>query len=121
MPLPTIRTALALPLATGALMTGCTWLSGVIAHSDAHLPVPRAASQHGATKAQIVRAGGNPNSVWMVRDGIGVCYNYMLDQEDERHPYYVVFDKRGIVTHHGYATCMEADRKGLLRSVAAQK
>ncbi|WP_323121397.1 outer membrane protein assembly factor BamE domain-containing protein [Burkholderia alba] len=116
MQLPTIRTALALPFAASILMTGCSWFSVFGTFSYARLPVPKAASQPGATQAQVVKAGGNPNSVWMVRDGTGVCYNYILHRGEERRPYYVVFDKRGLVIRRGFATCMDADRKGLLRA-----
>lgn len=117
MPFPTTRTALVLPFAAGILMmSGCSWFSFLGTFSYSRLPVPKAASRAGATQEQVVKAGGNPNSVWMVRNGSGVCYNYVLHKGDERRPYYVVFDKRGVVTRYGFATCMDADRKGQLRA-----
>jgi osmotically inducible lipoprotein OsmE len=114
--LPRSSTA-ALPFAASLLLSGCSWF-GWLHHpsfSYARLPVPKAASQPGATQQKVVRAGGNPASVWMVRSGTGVCYNYLLTHGSERRPYYVVFDPRGVVTHHGFASCMDADRHGDLR------
>ncbi|WP_244118864.1 outer membrane protein assembly factor BamE [Burkholderia gladioli] len=107
----------ALPFAASLLLSGCSWF-GWLHHpsfSYAKLPVPKAASQPGATQQRVVGAGGNPASVWMVRNGTGTCYNYLLQHGNEHRPYYVVFDRHGIVTHHGFATCMEADRQGLLK------
>ncbi|ACR32104.1 outer membrane protein assembly factor BamE [Burkholderia glumae] len=107
----------ALPFAASLLLSGCSWFGW--AHqpsfSYARLPVPRAASQPGATQQKVVRAGGNPSSVWMVRNGSGVCYNYLLTHGSEHRLYYVVFDAHGVVTHHGFSSCMEADRHGDLR------
>ncbi|AIO69301.1 outer membrane protein assembly factor BamE [Burkholderia oklahomensis] len=110
---------LAFPLAAALLMSGCSWFSGWFdSFSYARLPLPRAAAQPGATQAQIVTAGGNPASVWMVRNGTGVCYNYDLHHGNDHRSYYVVFDRRGVVARHGFATCAEADRSGLLRGSA---
>ncbi|CAJ3603774.1 osmotically-inducible lipoprotein OsmE [Burkholderia pseudomallei] len=111
--------ALACPFAAALLMSGCSWLGGWFdSFSYARLPLPKAAAQPGATQAQIVKAGGNPASVWMVRNGAGVCYNYDLRQGNDHRPYYVVFDRRGIVSRHGFSTCAQADREGLLRGGA---
>lgn len=113
------RPAVALSLAASCLLSGCAWFDAFRPFSYARLPVPRAASEQGATRAQIVRAGGNPSSVWMVRNGHGVCYNYTLEHGDRRKPYFVVFDQAGVVTHHGFESCLDADRKGLLRMETA--
>ncbi|KVE28518.1 hypothetical protein WS67_07155 [Burkholderia singularis] len=114
----TIRTAsaqaLACPLAAALVVSGCSWFGGAETFSYAKLPVPRAAAQPGATQTQIVKAGGNPASVRMMRNGAGVCYNYDLYHGYEHRSYYVVFDRRGAVARHGFATCAEADRKALL-------
>ncbi|KVU77214.1 hypothetical protein [Burkholderia ubonensis] len=115
--IPMFRPAAALSLVAGCLMiSGCAWLEAVLPFSYSRLPVPRAASAHGATRADVIRAGGNPRSVWMVRNGSGVCYNYRLDHGDQYRPYFVVFDDAGVVTRHGFETCMDADRKGLLQT-----
>lgn len=112
--------ALACPFAAALLMSGCSWLGGWFdSFSYARLPLPKAAAQPGATQAQIVKAGGNPASVWMVRNGAGVCYNYDLRHGNDHRPYYVVFDRRGIVSRHGFSTCAQADREGLLRGGAS--
>lgn len=105
--------ALACPFAAALLMSGCSWFGGWFdSFSYARLPLPKAAAQPGATQAQIVKAGGNPASVWMVRNGAGVCYNYDLRHGNDHRPYYVVFDRRGIVSRHGFSTCAQADREG---------
>ncbi|WP_244118096.1 outer membrane protein assembly factor BamE [Burkholderia gladioli] len=118
---PPPRSSLAaLPFAASLLLSGCSWFGWLHypSFSYAKLPVPKAASQPGATQQRVVGAGGNPASVWMVRNGTGTCYNYLLQHGNEHRPYYVVFDRHGIVTHHGFATCMEADRQGLLKRAA---
>lgn len=119
LPTPPRSSIAVLPVAASLLLSGCSWFGWLHpSFSYARLPVPKAASQHGATQQRVVGAGGNPSSVWMVRSGNGVCYNYMLQHGNEHQPYYVVFDRHGFVTHHGFATCMEADRKGWLRHAA---
>ncbi|WP_179401018.1 hypothetical protein [Burkholderia guangdongensis] len=113
---PTSRPVLTLSLAASCLMSGCSWFDFLLPSSSyARMPVPATASAPGATRAQIIEAGGNPGSVWMVRNGTGVCYNYVLERGDHHRPYYVVFDRTGAVVRHGFNTCMDADRKGLLR------
>lgn len=109
------RPALTLSLAASCLLSGCSWFDAFRPFSYSRLPVPRVASERGATRTQVVLAGGNPHSVWMVRNGTGVCYNYLLERGDHRRPYYVVFDKAGGVTHRGFDSCMDADRKGQLQ------
>ncbi|MBR7891241.1 hypothetical protein KTE29_01955 [Burkholderia multivorans] len=111
------RPAATLSLAAGCLMlNGCAWFDAWLPFSYSRMPVPKAASRHGATRDTVVHAGGNPRSVWMVRNGSGVCYNYLLEHGDERRPYFVVFDRAGAVTHHGFDTCMNADRTGRLQA-----
>lgn len=79
--------ALACPFAAALLMSGCSWFGGWFdSFSYARLPLPKAAAQPGATQAQIVKAGGNPASVWMVRNGTGVCYNYDLRHGNDHRP-----------------------------------
>ncbi|AOK61861.1 hypothetical protein [Burkholderia ubonensis] len=115
--IPMSRPAAALSLAAGCLMiSGCAWFEALLPFSYSRLPVPRVASARGATRADVIRAGGNPRSVWMVRNGSGVCYNYRLDHGDQYRSYFVVFDDAGVVTRHGFETCMDADRKGLLQT-----
>lgn len=98
-------------------MSGCSWFVDTFMPSSsyARMPVPMAASGRGATREQVVEAGGNPRSVWMVRNGSGVCYNYMLERGERQRPYYVVFDRTGAVVRHGFESCIDADRKGLLQ------
>lgn len=116
MPRPIPRCALAWPFAASLLLSGCSWFGWFSpSFSYSRQPVPKAASLPGATREKIMHAGGNPASVWMVRDGTGVCYNYLLSHGSAHQPYYVVFDRHGAVTHHGFSSCMEADRKGRLR------
>ncbi|MBR8299666.1 hypothetical protein KDW49_02840 [Burkholderia dolosa] len=113
--IPMSRRAATLSLAASCLMLhGCAWFESWLPFSYSRMPVPRAAARHGATRADVVRAGGNPRSVWMVRNGSGVCYNYLLEHGSDRRPYYVVFDNAGAVTQRGFDTCMDADRKGRL-------
>ncbi|MGU7780856.1 hypothetical protein [Burkholderia sp. PU8-34] len=115
--IPMSRPVATLSLAASCLMmSGCSWFYTFLPFSYSRLPVPKAASARGATRAEIIRAGGNPRSVWMVRNGSGVCYNYQLDHGDQHRPYFVVFDEAGVVRQHGFDTCMEADRKGLLQT-----
>lgn len=115
--IPMSRPAAALSLAASCLMmSGCAWFDWMMPFSYSRLPVPKAAAARGATRADIVRAGGNPRSVWMVRNDSGVCYNYQLDHGDQHRPYFVVFDPAGAVTRHGFETCIDADRKGLLQT-----
>lgn len=110
------RPAVTVSLAASCLLSGCAWFDTFMPFSYSRLPVPKAASEQGATRAQIVRAGGNPRSVWMVRNGSGVCYNYLLAHGDHGKPYFVVFDHSGVVTRHGFESCMDADRMGLLQT-----
>jgi osmotically inducible lipoprotein OsmE len=117
------RPVLVLSLAASCLMSGCSWFDMFMPSlSYARMPVPMAASARGATRERVVDAGGNPRSVWMVRNGAGVCYNYVLERGERNRPYYVVFDRTGSVVRHGFDTCMDADRKGLLqmRNASAQ-
>ncbi|KVN79542.1 hypothetical protein [Burkholderia ubonensis] len=115
--IPMSRPVAALSLAAGCLMiSACAWFEALLPFSYSRQPVPRAASARGATRADVIRAGGNPRSVWMVRNGSGVCYNYRLDHGDQYRSYFVVFDDAGVVTRHGFETCMDADRKGLLQT-----
>ncbi|KVE31694.1 hypothetical protein WI93_29055 [Burkholderia vietnamiensis] len=115
--IPLSRPAATLSLAASCLMLhGCAWFDSWLPFLYSRTPLPRAASRHGATRADIVRAAGNPRSVWMVRNGSGVCYNYFIEHGNEHRPYFVVFDKAGAVTRSGFETCMDADRKGMLQS-----
>ncbi|MGS0891094.1 hypothetical protein ACVBGC_00840 [Burkholderia stagnalis] len=115
--IPMSRPAATLSLAASCLMLhGCAWFDSWLPFSYSRMPLPKVASRHGATRADVVRAGGNPRSVWMVRNGSGVfCYNYLLEHGNDRRPYFVVFDKAGAVIKTGFDTCMDADRKGLFQ------
>lgn len=115
--IPMSRPVATLSLAASCLMLhGCAWFDSWLPFSYSRTPLARAASRHGATRADVVRAGGNPRSVWMVRNGSGVCYNYFIEHGNDHRTFFVVFDKSGAVTRHGFDTCMDADRKGTLQS-----
>nr|WP_196479932.1 hypothetical protein [Burkholderia pseudomultivorans] len=115
--IPMSRPAATLSLAASCLMLhGCAWFDSWLPFSYSRMPLPKAASRHGATREAVVRAGGNPRSVWMVRNGSGVCYNYLLEHGNDHRPYFVVFDKAGVVTYYGFDTCMDADRSGRFRT-----
>lgn len=110
------RPAAALSLAAGCLMLhGCAWFDSWLPFSYSRTPLARAASRHGATRADVVRAAGNPRSVWMIRNGNGVCYNYFIEHGNDHREYFVVFDRAGVVTQYGFDSCMNADRKGTLQ------
>ena len=93
-------------------VAGCSSLA--LVNTARQEPVFRAAVQAGATKQSVIAAAGNPNSMYQVINGNGMCANYVFNKNGA--PFYVVFNKQDRVTSYGFESCADADAKAILRS-----
>lgn len=100
-------------------LAGCNTYKGLqvfMAFND-H-PVVSQAGRIPATRQDMLSLAQQPGRITPIRGGRSQCFDYELESDGERMPYFVTFTDTGIVNNSGYMSCSTAQAEGYLRSNA---